>query len=134
LLVALLAEQLNSMPTHTISRLGESQRFGKVSPPPKGCSAFFISNEGDEEVNSQVTQTDAMLVAQQFNTPTLNGLSGWFPKGWNLLEAGDDGGNAAILWAQRRDVSRGLCGLDFAEGRWYPVDRQTGGDSPRPYR
>jgi hypothetical protein len=123
--LALLAEQVNSMPTHIIGRLGEAHRFERIPPPPKSCSAFFIFNEGPGEVNPLVTQTDAMLLAQQFEIPTLNGYSGWFPKGWNLSQAGDDGGNAAILWARSRGVNRGLCGLDFALGSWFPVDPRT---------
>ena len=122
--LALLAEQVNSMPTHLISRLGEAQRFGRIPPPPKRCSAFFISNEGPGEVNPLVTQTDAMLIAQQFDIPTLNGYSSWSPKGWNFYQAVNDSGNAAIDWALRRGVNRGLCGLDLAEGRWFPVDLQ----------
>ena len=120
--LALLAEQVNSMPTHIIGRLGEAHRFERIPPPPKNCSAFFIFNEGPREINPLVTQTDAMSIAQQFEIPTLNGYSGWFPKGWNLSQAGDDGGNAAILWARSRGVNRGLCGLDFALGSWFPVD------------
>jgi len=122
LLLALLAEQVNSMPNHIISRFGEAQRFEKIPPPPKRCSAFFISHEGPGEVNALVAQTDAMLIAQQFDIPTLNGYSGWSPKGWNLFQTGNGANIAAILWAQHRGVNRGLCRLDFAEGRWFSVD------------
>lgn len=122
--LALLAEQINSMPTHLISRLAEAQRFQKIPPPPKECSAFFITHEGGEAGFPVAAQTDAMLVARQFDIPTLNGYSGWPPRGWNLLQAVDDGGNAAIHWAQRRGVNRGLCELDFTQGRWFPVDPQ----------
>lgn len=120
--IVLLAEQVNSTPSHKISRLWETRRFEKIPRPPKTCSSFFISDESPGVANPIVTQTDAMLIAQRFDIPTLNGYSGWFPKGWNLFQTLDDGGYAAILWARGRGVNRGLCGLDFAVGRWYSVD------------
>src|SRR6185437_9899481 len=129
--IILLAEQVNSMPSHNISRLAQTRRFENIPRPPKNCSAFFISKEGPKEVNWMVTQTDAMMIAQQFDIPTLNGYGGWSPKGWTLYEAGDrDGGNAAISWARHRGVNRGLCGLDFGEGRWFPVDSEELRDHP----
>lgn len=120
--IVLLAEQVNSTPSHKISRLAEARKFERIPPPPKVCSSFFISDESPAEISPIETQTDAMLIAQQFDIPTLNGYSGWFPKGWNLFQTVDDGGYAAILWARRQGLNRGLCRLDFAGGRWFSVD------------
>src|SRR5262249_8121677 len=84
LAMALIIEQLNSMPTHLISRSEEARKFSRVAAPPKICSQFYISIVNRHSQDLPAIQTDAMLVAQQFGIATLDGYSGWFPKDWNF--------------------------------------------------
>lgn len=120
---ALFAEQINFMPTHLISRTVEWQKFSKISPPPKACTEFYVSTRSDKRWATLTFQTDAMLIAEQFGIPTINGYSGWFPAGWNFLtEPSEPVAEKARCWATTHDITTGLCGLDVASGEWSTVD------------
>jgi hypothetical protein len=122
---ALAVEQLNFMPTHLISRTSEARKFSRILPPPKECSAFYISNWSEHASEMLVTQTDAMLVAQQYGIPTLNGYSSWFPGSWGLMTAAKGHvGEEAIGWAREHGVTQGLCALDTNWGTWSQVNAQ----------
>ncbi len=124
LLVAGLAvEQLNFMKTHLISRTAEAQKFARVPPPPKECSAFYISNWSSQRRQMLSTQTDAMLLAQQYGIPTLDGYSSWFPEGWSLITAARGRvDEEASEWARLKGLSKGVCALDMNRNVWSPVD------------
>ena len=121
---ALLVEQLNFMPTHLISRAAESRKFSKIANPPRRCSEFYVSTWSDRRPDILEFQTDAILAAEQFSIPTLNGYSGWFPRNWDLLT-----GSKTIIaerareWAAAYGLSN-LCSLDVNSGSWSLVDLQ----------
>jgi len=119
----IFVEQLNFMPTHLISRVSESRKFAKIVNPPIGCSEFYVSSWSDRRPAILEFQTDAMLVAEQFGIPTLNGYSGWFPRDWDFL-VGTRMHIAAEAreWSQRHGLSSGLCSLDIDSGKWSVVD------------
>jgi hypothetical protein len=120
---ALVAEQLNFMPTHLISRSEEARKFSRVPPPPKNCSEFFVSNWASSVSGMLTRQTDAMLVAQRYDIPTINGYSSWFPNGWGMMSAARGQlSQSAAEWAQLKGISSGLCSLDMKWGVWRPVD------------
>jgi hypothetical protein len=120
---ALLAEQLNFMPTHVISRSDEAQKFSRISPPPPECTAFYVSSWRDDHFGKLVLQTDGMMVAQQYGIPTLNGTSSWFPDGWSLADAAQGHvTEQAFTWARAHGISQGLCALDMNSGSWSKKD------------
>jgi hypothetical protein len=122
LVAAMLIEQVNLMPTHLISRAAESHKFAKISSPPKTCSEFYLTNEGNQRLERLISQTDAMLVADDFGVPTINGYSGWFPNGWNFLNAPNSTiAQEARNWAVEHRLS-GLCALDISSGQWQQVE------------
>jgi hypothetical protein len=123
LALALLGEQLNRMPTHAISRAKDAQKFSRISAPPKECSAFYASTWSGATSRMQSVQTDAMLVAQEYGIPTLNGYSSWFPQGWHLLwSAKGHVGEEAVQWAKQHGITDGLCSLDINTGTWSKAD------------
>jgi hypothetical protein len=61
-----------------------------------------------------------MLISQQYNLPTLNGYSGWFPTDWKLLTFDKDYVENANKWALSKGIVSGLCSLDLASGMWSP--------------
>jgi len=123
LMAALLVEQVNSMPTHLISRRVEARQFSVISAPPADCSEFYVSNWSRNPTGMEATETAAMMVAQQYGLPTINGTSSWFPQGWGLLNA-ERGrvGEKALEWARLSGISSGLCVLNMISGEWTPVD------------
>lgn len=127
----LVVEQINFMPTHLISRKAEAQKFARIPRPPKECSSFYISDWSNSMSGMQVTQTDAMLVAQQYDIPTLDGYSSWFPTGWDLMWAGHGHvTTAATNWAKQKGVSDGLCVLEMNWGVWKPAaEEESAGSS-----
>jgi hypothetical protein len=125
LAVALIFEQLNSMPTHLISRSAEARKFSRVAPPPKMCSQFYVSTVNHHSQDLPAIQTDAMLVAQQFGIATVDGYSGWFPKDWNFLNATiQNTAEEAVRWARDHGTAQGLCSLNLKSGKWLPVDER----------
>jgi hypothetical protein len=119
---AMAIEQLNMMETHLISRKGEAQKFARVSPPPKACSSFFVSDWSSTNIGMVHNQTDAMMVAQQYDIPTVNGTSSWFPTGWDFLEESRAHvASTAMDWAKQKGVANGLCALDVSSGIWKPA-------------
>ncbi len=123
LVVGLVVEQRNLMPTHLISRQAEAEKFAKIPPPPKECSAFYVSNWSALQSEKIVAQTDAMMVAQLYDIPTINGLSSWFPNGWDLIGASKGHvGEEARKWARLKGLSLGFCALDMKWSTWFPVD------------
>lgn len=129
----LVVEQINFMPTHLISRNAEAQKFARIPPPPKGCSSFYISDWSNSASGMHVTQTDAMLVAQQYDIPTIDGYSSWFPTGWDLMWAPRGHvTTAANDWAKQKGVSDGLCVLEMNWGVWKPAAEAESADSSVP--
>ena len=123
LVAALLVEQLNFMPTHLISRRREARKFSVISPPPAGCSEFYVSNWSRGPAEMVARQMDAILLAQQYGIPTINGASSWFPQGWELLHAPrGQVGEKALEWARLKGISQGLCALNTTTGEWTSVD------------
>jgi hypothetical protein len=122
LAVALIGEQLNSMPTHLIDRSVESRSFSRVSTPPSACTSFFISSETAGPLGWLTTQTDAMLASEQFGIPTMNGYSSWFPTGWDLMTPGANVAVGVADWAERHGVTNGICALDLSWGQWFALD------------
>jgi hypothetical protein len=111
------------MPTHLISRKAEILKFSVITPPPAGCSEFYISNWSPNISGMMVRQIDAIMVAEQYGIPTINGGSSWFPQGWGMLNATrGQVGQKAIEWARLKGISHGLCALSTSTGEWTPVD------------
>jgi hypothetical protein len=117
LAVLLVAEQINTTPTHGIHRAAENAILARVQRPPVGCSSFFFTSPAQSQ-RSFGNQMDAMLVARAENLPTINGYSGWFPLDWNLLMFDKGYVDRARKWVLIKHLERGLCGLDLRNGSW----------------
>ncbi len=66
-----------------------------------------------------------MFIARLNNIPTVNGYSGWFPRGWDFLYFGTDYLAKVRAWTLLNKITSGLCGLDLRDGHWMPVDLMT---------
>jgi hypothetical protein len=126
--IALAAEQVNSMPTHLISRPTDIQKLFRIERPPQTCSAFYIIEQVNGLYKLLQVQTDAMLIAERVGIPTLNGYSGWSPDGWNLIAPQGRIERNVRDWALQNRLTKGLCSLDAVSGRWSPVNVQALGE------
>jgi hypothetical protein len=122
----LIAEQINTVPTHTIRRHGENASLTRVNRPPSICASFFLAHPASRERPFYADQIDAMLIARMKNLPTLNGYSGWLPNGWDFLTFNKDYLQNVKKWALDKRITAGLCALDLRDGSWALMGTATG--------
>jgi len=115
----LAAEQINARTLSHFSRAENLALLKRVSPKPENAIAFFISPQNDSGKNWFELQTASMMIAQHIDLPTHNGLSGFFPKGWNLWDPREpDYQNSVadiILFLENPDK---IHGLNLETGTW----------------
>ena len=71
---------------------------------------------------SFVANIDAMVLAEHFGIPTVNGYSGQYPPGYILLDMSDPQYFANVrTWVERNDVEDGLCSYDTVARVWAPA-------------
>jgi hypothetical protein len=123
--LVLLAEQVN-LRSHGFSKDLQRERLGAVEIPPPECSAFVLApgpvpslQRPGREAEWFEVQHDAMLVAQRFGVPTLNGRSGILPSGWRLHRPDEEDYSEDLRsWRKRHGLVGGVCTLDLSTGRW----------------
>jgi hypothetical protein len=140
LCAAMVFEQVNTMTSHLVDRVAE-QRWLQISPPPTDCRAFYMNPAvGRPPLWANI---DAILVADQLRLPTVNGYSGWFPDGWDLMTEPPKYAAAVRRWSLLNGPLQGLCALDSATLTWQTsklpavayynlgntIDFRRGGDS-----
>ncbi len=87
--------------------------------PPSACRQFFIDPAAMKQRPSYVGNLDAVVVAQRFELPTLNGYSGGAPKGVHFVEFDDPSYLANVAdWAYAHNLLSGLCILDLHNKSW----------------
>lgn len=83
------------------------------------CDVFYILPQTVPPLPWPTRQADAMLLVQAIGMPTVNGLSSWYPPGWELLEPDSPGYGANVLaWAAAHGGGASFCGVDPRAGRW----------------
>jgi hypothetical protein len=112
-----LVEQINLLDNSRIRRSAESAFLAAVPPPPAPCRAFYVVPRRPPS-RSYLDETDAMMIAQHIGLPTLNGLSGWFPPGWDLLRRGVDHEGLVRQWIARSGLTEQVCSYDVAKRQW----------------
>jgi hypothetical protein len=82
-LVVALTEQFNSGLELNIDRRS-LQAWPVSANKDSNCSSFFVMPDSSRV--GYAANLDAMIIALDSGVPTLNGYSGVFPAGWNLLD------------------------------------------------
>ncbi len=119
----LLVEQINVAPMALIGRGAEDAAFRRFAQPPPVCRTFFETNPRLPDAAGQV---DAMLLARQWNIPTMNGYHGVLPENWYLVRFDDGYFSQAKNYAEQLGIADGLCEADFSDGAWKPVAATEG--------
>ena len=80
----LCVEQLNAASVSFISVAAEVESLAAVPSAPRGCDSFALVDSVRRGRRWYVYQTDAMMIADAQDLPTVNGYSGQTPQGWDL--------------------------------------------------
>ncbi len=119
LLGLIVVEQAHSTGASTLHRRAEVTALDRVPRPPAGCTSFYVVDTVPNHRPFYAFQTEAMLISQRLDLPTLNGYSGDEPPGWALLFP-----NTASYpfwvhrWAIDNGLTTGVCRLDLGTYTW----------------
>ena len=87
----LIAEEINrgwplGLMPHT-----EMSRLQQIGVPPKNCKVFYVVNSRNGEMYGDAgtdgvygNNVDAMIIAEYFKLPTINGTDSFMPPEWNI--------------------------------------------------
>jgi len=120
----LVIEQLDEGSPLRLDRPHELARLRSVPPPPSVCRVFFASAARPERVNRPIEDgvyshnVDAMLIAEYWDLPTINGLGAVLPPGWGLFNPERPSYLPAVAAFVRAHRLTGVCGLDLRTMRW----------------
>jgi len=79
-------EQHNGGKTFGLDRESEWSLIQSFAPPAKECRSIYLTPSGSASAEDpSAFNATSMLLAVRFGLPTLNGLSGLDPKGWDLV-------------------------------------------------
>jgi hypothetical protein len=96
-----------------------------IPPPPASCASFYaVATRRDEPLYLSTFKhqlyphnVDAMLLAELWRVPTINGFSTFNPPDWNFASPLAADYDARITAYARRHGLRGLCRLDMRQAR-----------------
>jgi hypothetical protein len=121
-------EQLRVNLPYTLNRAEEYAFLRDMPRPPSECRSFYVSVPRLNLAHSPAIDrlyshsVDAMLLAEWFRLPTVNGMATFTPEGWNLAGPREPDYRARVLaYAAEKRIAEGLCSLDLVERRWGPA-------------
>ncbi|WP_232089573.1 hypothetical protein [Sphingomonas sp. HMP6] len=119
-LALLIAEQFGSDVPVQVSRSLDGAALWSIPAPPKDCASFFVvtarRNEppyiNAEHIALYPHNVDAMLLAEHWRLPTINGFSTFNPPDWNFADpAALDYDSRIAVYAVRHGLTK-ICRLD----------------------
>ncbi|MBS7700967.1 MULTISPECIES: hypothetical protein [unclassified Chelatococcus] len=125
--VAVLAEQYSGFPIARV-KAADVKALGDIRKPPRECKTFYTINpyrsDGESAVNTKyyIHSTEAMLIAERINLPTLLGMHTFIPPGWDLTDPlSPDYSWRVYEYAKAHDLTDGLCAFDLKSLTWHLV-------------
>jgi hypothetical protein len=125
----LIMEELNA-PALGLVRQTEMKRIALTQMPPSACKAFYASGWSDQTALTgpagiYAHNVSAMLIAQQLDIPTVNGIASFMAPDWDFANPNRQDYDARVRsYASKNDV-QGLCRLDLNDKTWDVVDPAT---------
>ncbi|MFA6117388.1 MAG: hypothetical protein WC729_25540 [Sphingomonas sp.] len=131
--VFLVAEQLTAEPAAQLSRARQIQDLWHIPAPPAGCRSFYVvlartSEEVPDKAGSAIKalkpgegngvyphNVDAMLLAQIWRVPTINGFSTFNPPDWNFADSNLPDYDARVRDYARKHGLHAVCRLDVRQ-------------------
>ena len=129
----LVAEQLTAEPAAQLSRARQIKDLWHIPAPPAGCRSFYVVlARTSEEVSTKAGSAlrapkpgegnglyphnvDAMLLAQLWRVPTINGFSTFNPPDWNFADSDLPDYDARVLDYARKHGLHAVCRLDVRQ-------------------
>lgn len=128
--IFLVAEQISAEPVTELSRARQIADLWHIPAPPAGCRSFYVvlartSEEVPRKAGNALAvspgggngvyphNVDAMLLAQLWRVPTINGFSTFNPPGWDFANSTSPDYDARVLAYARAHRLQGLCRLDM---------------------
>ncbi len=116
----LVAENLSAETPAQLSRAEQRAALMHISPPPPGCASFYVVATRpteplyiSRELHARYPHNvDAMLLAELWRVPTINGFSTFNPPDWDFAEPRAADYDARVRRYAQRHRLRGLCRLD----------------------
>ncbi len=132
ILAILVAENLSAETPALLRRSDHGAILSRIPAPPTGCDSFYLVATRDREamyLNTYMNDrypnnVDAMLLAELWRVPTINGFSTFNPPDWNFGRPLAPDYDARVLAYARRHHLRRLCRLDMRSAD--PWSRVTG--------
>lgn len=120
LLLLLVVENLGSETAAQLDRTDNRAALWGIPRPPAGCTNFYVaaSRRGEplylnRYMNDRYPHNvDAMLLAERWRVPTINGFSTFNPPDWNFGEPWAADYDERVFAYARRHHLHGLCRLD----------------------
>jgi len=125
----LIVEELNT-PTLGLVRQDEIKRIALTRMPPSACKAFYTSGWSDQTALSgpagiYAHNVSAMLIAQQLDIPTVNGIASFMAPDWDFANPDKQDYDARVRSYASKNNVQGLCRLDLNDKTWDVVDPAT---------
>lgn len=121
----LIVEQFGSDVPVQISRSIDGAALSAVPPPPNTCRSFYVvSTRRNEPIYVDAARTavyphnvDAMLLAELWRVPTINGLSTFNPRDWDFSEPDTASYDARVAFYLAHHHVTGVCRLDVRQAK-----------------
>jgi hypothetical protein len=120
----LLAEEVTLEQSVDIDRPAEMAFLHRLAPPPPGCRVFYAAAArpgmvGDQRITDIYSHNvDAMVVAEWFHIPTINGFSTFTPPGWDFAAPEHaDYASRVARYIEAHGLT-GVCAVNFTTGAW----------------
>ncbi|MEO7679076.1 MAG: hypothetical protein ABIS14_00075 [Sphingomonas sp.] len=129
-LALLIVEQINLAPTAGISRSAQLRALSAIPPPPPQCASFAAGSTRKAEPVYRDAEhdalcphnVDAMLLAQLWRIPTINGFATFNPPDWAFAAPSAPDYRARVRAYVARHRLTGVCLLDMrATAPWQPI-------------
>lgn len=125
LCAVLILEELNT-PGLGLDRQAELARIALTSAPPKECQAFYTSAWKDQAslagpADIYAHNVSAMLIAQEVDIPTVNGVASFQPPDWDFAKPLAPDYDARVASYASKHAISGLCKLDLDSKTWKVV-------------
>jgi hypothetical protein len=129
LVLLLIVENLSGETAAQLRRSEQLAALWNIPKPPQECSAFYVtaSRQGEALYMNQYMNdryphnVDAMLLAELWRKPTINGFSTFNPPDWNFTKPQSVDYDARVkAYATRHSLHR-LCRLDVRQDKPWTV-------------